>query len=389
MFWDVVLQRLAGDTKRAIELAVPAGGFTSGASEVAGIFAENYEKLGRDDPPAGNTFDMAARARQDAQVRDILARPIVRGRVGHDVTVGEILRLIARMQYGKSPGRDFVSTDLLKLLAKEVDDGGSTAFFDTLRMLFNMCLEQGQVPSDWSVAMVKVLYKKGDRSDWRNYRLISLLSVVSKLFEAVLAARLSAYLDESGGLSPFQCGFRAKRRCQHHSFVLAEAIKSNARRGKRTYAAFLDVRKAYPTMRRAAMLARLYDKLGDGQTRCRVWTVIERMLREENCLSRVVVDGAESGEYAAGHGVREGAVLSPVLYAVFIDGIVRRLAACRGVTVGGVQVRALLYADDICLLSDTPDDLRAQLAEAQAFADESSYEYSMDKSISGMCVMVG
>jgi hypothetical protein len=57
----VVLQRLAGDTKRAIELAVPNGGFTSDAPEVAGIFAENYEKLGRDDPPAGNTFDMAAR----------------------------------------------------------------------------------------------------------------------------------------------------------------------------------------------------------------------------------------------------------------------------------------------------------------------------------------
>ena len=55
---------------------------TSDASEVAGIFAENYEKLGRDDPPAGNTYDMAARARQDAQVKDILAKPIVRGPVG-------------------------------------------------------------------------------------------------------------------------------------------------------------------------------------------------------------------------------------------------------------------------------------------------------------------
>ena len=65
--------------------------------------------------------------------------------------------------------------------------------------------------------------------------------------------------------------------------------KSNARRGRKTYAAFLDVRKAYPTVRRAAMLERLYGKLGDGQSRCRVWTVIERMLREENCLSRVVV----------------------------------------------------------------------------------------------------
>ena len=69
-------------------------------------------------------------------------------------------------------------------------------------------------------------------------------------------------------------------------------------------------------MRRSAMLGRLYDKLGDGgRHRCRVWTVIEHMLRVEHCKSRTVVDGVESEEYSVGHGAREGAVLSPVLYA--------------------------------------------------------------------------
>ena len=120
-----------------------------------------------------------------------------------------------------------------------------------LAMLFTQCLEAGRVPADWGTAIVTGLYKKGDKSDWANYRLISLLSVVGKCFEAVLAARLS------GGLSEFQCGFRKGRRCQHHSFVLAEAVKSNARARKKTYAAFLDVRKAYPTMSRSAMLGRL------------------------------------------------------------------------------------------------------------------------------------
>ena len=236
------------------------------------------------------------------------------------------------------------------------------------------------MPTEWGTALVTPLFKKGDRSDWANYRLISLLSVVGKCFEAVLAARISEFLDESEGLSEFQCGFRKGRRCQHHTFVLAEAIKSNARQGKRTYAAFWDVKKAYPTMRRAAMLGRLYDKIGDGRCCCRVWRVVERMLRAENCRSKIVVDGAESEEYTVGHGAREGAVLSPVLYAVFIDGIIERLAACEGVTVGGVEVRALLYADDVVLVADTADDLRRMLAEAQCFANDNSFQFSQEKS---------
>ena len=190
------------------------------------------------------------------------------------------------------------------------------------------------MPTEWGTALVTPLFKKGDRSDWANYRLISLLSVVGKCFEAVLAARISEFLDESEGLSEFQCGFRKGRRCQHHTFVLAEAIKSNARQGKRTYAAFLDVKKAYPTMRRAAMLTRLYEKIDDsgGQRRCRVWSVIERMLRAENCRSKIVVDGVESEEYAA---------------------------------------------DDVVLVADTADDLRRMLTEAQCFANDNSFQFSM------------
>ena len=82
--------------------------------------------------------------------------------------------------------------------------------------------------------------------------------------------------------------------------------------------AFLDVREAYPTCRRAAMLERLYAKLaaapgGSENHRPKLFSAVATMLRTENCRSKVVVDGAESAEYTVGHGLREGAVLSPVL----------------------------------------------------------------------------
>ena len=110
------------------------------------------------------------------------------------------------------------------------------------------------------------------------------------------------------------------------------------------------------------MLERLDAKLaaapgGSENFRPKLFSAVATMLRTENYRSKVVVDGAESAEYTVGHGLREGAVLSPVLYAVFIDDIARRLAAsCSGVSVGGevdVTVRCLLYADDICITADS------------------------------------
>ena len=70
----------------------------------------------------------------------------------------------------------------------------------------------------------------------------------------ILVADTETLMAACGGLG----GFRRGRSCQHQSWVLSELIKSNARCGKKTYVAFLDVRKAYPMCRRAAMLERLY-----------------------------------------------------------------------------------------------------------------------------------
>ena len=94
----------------------------------------------------------------------------------------------------------------------------------------------------------------------------------------------------------------------------------------------------------------------------------------------MIVDGEASDEYTVGHGLREGAVLSPILYAVFIDEIVCELDGCDGVTVGKERIRCLLYADDIVLLSESADGLQEMLDRCQRFADRSSFQFSMGKS---------
>ena len=98
----------------------------------------------------------------------------------------------------------------------------------SLAVIFSQCLRESRNPADWQIALVKTLFKKGDRHSWKNYRLISLLSVVGKLYESVLANRLSCLLDgrDRRGdhlLSQFQGGFRRGRSCQHQSYCYFEA----------------------------------------------------------------------------------------------------------------------------------------------------------------------
>jgi hypothetical protein len=253
-----------------------------------------------------------------------------------------------------------------------------------LLVLFNKVLSSGNPPLDWGKAAVAVIFKAGDPTDWANYRLISLLSVVGKLFESVLNQRLASILDKESLLHQAQIGCRGKGyRCQDHAFVLAETIKSMARRRKKTFCAFLDVRKAYPTVLRADLMKKLHNKLskatgGDVNYRCHLWSVIDKLY--ENCASRIVIQDAVSEDYSVNHGLREGSVLSPILYAIFIDGIIDEMHECLGVNVNNFKFKALLYVDDIILISETAEDLQKMLDCCQKYANEHSFQFSMKKS---------
>jgi hypothetical protein len=96
----------------------------------------------------------------------------------------EIIKCIRHLKFDKAPGLDHISTDILKIS----DEPIARIFV----VLFNRALSSGLALADWGKAAVAIIYKAGDPTDWANYRLISLLSVAGKLFEAVLNRRIVA-----------------------------------------------------------------------------------------------------------------------------------------------------------------------------------------------------
>ena len=124
--------------------------------------------------------------------------------------------------------------------------------------LFNLVLNTGIIPTDWSIGIVVPLYKnKGSFDDPDNYRGITLLSCLGKLFTAAINARLTSYLESIGILGDEQAGFRAGCSTLDHIFVLHSLIEVYLSSRKRLFCAFVDYKKAFDLVDRASLWSKL------------------------------------------------------------------------------------------------------------------------------------
>ena len=264
-----------------------------------------------------------------------------------DIGLGEVERALQHMDTNTAPGPDGVYVRLLK--------GGGRPLAEAARSLFQRILTSGAWPDDWCDGVVVPLHKDGAVADPDNYRGISLLDTMSKWFENVLLARLTAWSERAHVLADEQGGFRPERSTLDQVFLLHELIGARRERQQPTYACFIDVRKAYDRTWRDGLWTRLHDVGVRGHT----WRVLRAMFARVR--RRVLVNGRLTEPFEAELGVPQGAVLSPFLYSVFIDGLARHLRTHPqqfGLNVCGERVPLLLYADDIVLLESSPSGCR-------------------------------
>ena len=151
----------------------------------------------------------------------------------------EVIRQIRKLKNNKAPGIDLILNELLKSSTRHI--------VMLIVRLSNLVLETGIVPSDWSVGLIKPLFKgKGSPQSPDNYRGITLLSCVGKLFTAVLNERIVSFLDANGLLGEEQAGFRANYSTVDHVYTLHAIIDWYLKvKKRRVYCAFIDYKKAF------------------------------------------------------------------------------------------------------------------------------------------------
>ena len=147
--------------------------------------------------------------------------------------------------------------------------------------LFNTYFEFGVVPSIWLKSVILPIPKSSKKDPYTplNYRGLSLLSCVAKLYSAVLNDRITSYCDMLNIVVDEQNGFRKGRSCEDHIFPLCSIIRNNLEQSKGTYCAFIDLEKAFDHIDRDLLMHRLLYYNIDGK----MYNAIRSLYRGTEC----------------------------------------------------------------------------------------------------------
>lgn len=290
----------------------------------------------------------------------------------------EVRRAIRRLRNGKAVGVDGVVAEILKY-------GGEWM----LESVWRVCADvfRGErVPLEWLRAIKVPVKKKGSGDQFEDYRGVTLLSVMGKVFGMVMEARLREFCESRGVLTDFQFGFRKDRACRDALLVVTEVME-RAGEGEKVFLGFLDIAKAYPSVWRKGMWFRLWE-VG---VRGRMWRVVRSLYAK--CEVAVRVGGEADDWYEEFVGLREGCVLSPLLFAIYINDLPAELerGGCRGVKVGGKVVRCLMFADDVVMMASSAEDLQRCFDVVYNFSRRWRFKYNfgVDKTAVMVCGGVG
>ena len=283
----------------------------------------------------------------------------------------EVRKAIAGLKNNKSPGLDGVPAEILK-------HGGYLLTRRLHQLIINIWSSE-VIPQDWKDANIITIFKrKGDKADCGNSRGISLLSVAGKVLARIMLLRLASHATNNI-LPETQCGFRQQRSTADMIFAARQIQEKCREHCKDLYLAFIDLSKAFDTVNRE-LLWEVLGKLG-------VPPKFRNILRQfhDGMQACVSVGGQQSPFLSVDVGVKQGCVLAPTIFNIFLstvtllshklldpsDGVqiqyrldgnlfnIRRLQAFTKTTTQ--HILELQYADNCALLAHSPESLQRAL----------------------------
>ena len=278
----------------------------------------------------------------------------------------EVEEAISSLPMGKAPGADNIPAELLK-------KGGSHVV-DIVTAICQKIWETKQWPEEWTRSLIIPLPKKGNTRLCQNHRTISLISHTSKIMLRVILNRLKKEAEEH--LAEEQAGFRAGRSTVEQIFSCRIMMEKHLQHQKALFHNFIDFKKAFDRVWHEGL-----------------WHVLRGFGIEEGLVqviqalyssaSSAVLLNNDSGEhFRTTVGVRQGCLLSPVLFNLFLENIMRETLQDFNstISIGGRIINNLRFADDIDLMGGSNQELQDLTDRLTARSSAYGMEVSSEKS---------
>ena len=220
-----------------------------------------------------------------------------------------------------------ISGVFLSLISKEIST--------SMTKLFNNLFENGHFPSLWKISHVTPIYKRsGSKSLKENFRPISILPTISKIFESIMHERLIEHCTRHNIISEKQAAYLKGDSTIHQLLYIVHKIRTNWAKNKLTHGIFLDVSSAFDKVWHAGLIAKL-EQIGLGGI---YLETLKSYLSERKQV--VVVDGSISDILSVNAGIPQGSRLGPLLFIIYMNDIIN-----------DIESDIIIFADDTSLFA--------------------------------------
>jgi hypothetical protein len=369
-FWQLIKKRNTNGPAKCYEIKFEDKSCTSTREIVegwAGYFSKLYSPLHTD--AFDENFKQTIRHELNAKLKNETGYCKT---LDSGITVDEIQVAVKDLAMKKAGGFDGLTNEHIKYGGKEL--------YAHLSLLYTLMLATGKVPYQMKKGLMITLLKPGKKikSQPDNYRGITLLPVVYKLFEKVTLTRMVQYLkDENFEFpDPLQCAYQKLLSSLNATFSIQETIKYNQERGSKMFMCLMDNRKAFDIVWHDGLFVLLH-RLGICNKLWRL--IIDAYTGVQNT---VLHNGVQSAPFDVLQSSRQGSLWRAFFYLVYINRIINVIHTLNcGAYVGNIFSGIHLQADDIALISTTRDGLQRMMNACYRYACQWRFLIHPDKTV--------
>lgn len=275
----------------------------------------------------------------------------------------EVMNGIKSLKIDKCPGPDKITNEAIK--------SGYMYLTKPLTRLFNMILSCKITPRQWSESEIILLYKKGDPNDISNYRPISLLPSLYKLFSCIIEKKIKESIEKFQSIE--QAGFRRGFSTIDHIHALEMTIDKYQEFNRPLYAVFIDYQKAFDTLLHPI----IWEALLSQGVELDYIQVLKNIY--DNNTSRVKLE-TTGPLIEIKRGVRQGDPISPTIFIAVLESVFRNLSWKKvGININGRYLSHFRFADDIVLLSENTNQLQMMITTLHEESRKVGLEINLKK----------